>query len=491
LRAAALALVALCASGCAGPSIHRSALDRWQVVETVGVRIVADAPPRELDALARDLAGFDAAFSFLIGRKLAASGPTTFVLIRDPELAGRFGLGRGVAGFAETNLDGSFACVLLRSNAVATRIVLFHEYTHLLLARQRSAPLPRWYNEGLAEYFSTVAFRDGALVVGAIPAERLVWLVERRHPMPLDRLFGGDADSTLRGESIHDFYATAWALSHYLMGSERGRRELSRFDRELSSGAALDAAREAAFARPFDGLEKELATHIDYLARGVAAEMVLDPRKVRVVEPSPAIPMRRNEAAGVLGSLALAGTEESEEVRRYASLAEALLAVEVEEDPANPRARAALARARALGGDSAGAEEVLAAALADAPEDERVQLDAGRAALAADAWDLAESRFRRVLALDERSAPGWFGLGSALAHKDQPEPARAALERARSLGWSAALDLELGRLHVEAHRAAEARALLQPLAGDPHGGSIAEEAAELLRKLDAPDEDQR
>ena len=185
-RFSALALALLCVAGCAGPPVRRIALDGWNEVETRGVRLVSDAGGEELDALAQDLSGFHATFSFLIGREIPSTGPTTIALIRDPVLARQIGLGQGAAGFAWTTFDGAFACVLLDHARVETRIALFHEYTHLLLWRKRNALIPRWYTEGLADYFSTVAFRDGALVVGAVPASRLAWLVQRR-PMPLDR----------------------------------------------------------------------------------------------------------------------------------------------------------------------------------------------------------------------------------------------------------------------------------------------------------------
>jgi Flp pilus assembly protein TadD len=469
--------------------VRRASLDGWQTVETRGVRIVAEASAEEVDALAQDLSGFHAAFSFLIGREIASTGPTTIALVRDPELAGRLGLGWGAKGFAWTTFDGAFSFVQLHPSRVETRLTLFHEYTHLLLSRHRSALIARWYTEGLADYFSTVAFRDGALVVGALPAERLGWLIQRRKPMPLDLLFGGDRDTTLRGKATYDFYATAWALTHYLMAAPVRRRELSRFELELAKGTALDAAREAAFGRSFERLTEELTTHIGYLARGVAAESVLDPRQVRVPQPSPATPMRPGEVADVLGSLALTLTDDSEEEDdgRYASLARAYLEVAVDEDPASARARAALARARAVGGDPHGAEQLLAGALRDAPADPQVQLDAGHVALAAGAADEAEARFRSAIALDDSSPAAWFGLGRALARSGQADPALAAFEHARSLGWSGELDLELGRLHVAAHRAPEARALLQPLAADPHGGRVAKRATELLRELDAPE----
>jgi tetratricopeptide (TPR) repeat protein len=485
-RTTALALAASCALTCAGAPLKRSALDGWQVAEVQGVRFVAQASPQELDAFTQDLEGFDAAFSFLTGRRIAPPGPTTIILVRDGRLAGRLGLGGGVAGYALSNFDGSFTCVWRHPSLVETRITLFHEFTHLLLNSNRRASLPRWYNEGIADYFSTVVYRDGALVVGAVPGERLVWLAEHK-PMPLAQLFGGDRYDTLYGRKIFDFYATAWGLIHYLMATPTGRSQLSRFEQELARGTPLDEARKLAFGRSFDEMTRELSAHVAYLAHGVAAEVVLDPRKVHVPQPSPAEPLGRAEVASAIGSLALARGEDPED--DTANLARAALETAVAEEPADARARAALARARARAGDANAAEEILARALRDAPDDAKVQLDAGEVALAAQANDWAQVRFRRAIELDSGSAAAWFGLGRALASSAQGEPAREAFEHARSLGWSARLDLELGRLHVAAHRATEARALLHPLAQDPHGGSIADQATELLRKLESSEED--
>jgi len=141
-RVAALAFAALCGIGCAGMRVKPASLDGWRAVDASGVRIVAQASASEVDALAQELAGFDAAFSFLLGHRIAPTGPATIVLIRDADLGHRMKLGGGVDGFALTNFDGSFVCAWLKPNPTGTRIVLFHEYTHLLLHSSRSAVLP-------------------------------------------------------------------------------------------------------------------------------------------------------------------------------------------------------------------------------------------------------------------------------------------------------------------------------------------------------------
>src|SRR5262249_48927465 len=157
-----------------------------------------------------------------------------------------------------------------------------------------------------------------------------------------------------------------------------------------------------------------------------------------------------------LGSLALTLAERPD--GETAELASGLFEIALADEPSDARTRAAFGHARSLAGDAPGADAALAVALRDAPRDALVQRDAGYAALAEHAPAEAEARFRRAIALDDRSASAWFGLGRALARAEQTEAAFDALTRARTLGWSAELDLELGRLDVAAHRAADARA---------------------------------
>ncbi len=470
------------AAACASPGVPRDRLEGWHSVETAGLRIVAEATAQQLDALASDLAGFDAAFVHLLGHRIPSATPTTFYLFGDRALAARFQVGGGVAGWALPTLDGSYSCVLLQASAVHTRIALLHEYMHLLLARQRDALLPLWYNEGLAEYFSTLAIRDGALVVGS-PLEGRLEVLAERGALPLEQLFAGFGALRIDRREIRDFYATSWALSHYLMGTPRGRGELSRFERQLARGVPLDAARESAFGRPLATLDAELARHVGHLLRGVPAVLVLDPSAIEIADPPAPEPLAADEVALELGSLALAMTAADEE-REWIDprLPRTLLATATATGPASPRARAALAYAAALAGDADGAGAAIAGALRDAPADARVQRLAGEIALASDGADAAGQHFERAIEIDARSAAAWFGLGRALERGERADAARGAYERARELGWSHALDLALGRIHLEAGRRDAAVALLQPLAQDPHRGPSGEQAAELLRE---------
>jgi len=494
-RIAMALLLALLAPACAGGArIPRSQLAGWHAAEARGTRLIGDLAAEEIQRLAGDLVRFDAIFAKLAGWPEAANTtPLVICLFRSREIAKHFGLGRGVAGWALGALDGSFITVEISSGRDEDRNTLLHEYTHVLLSRNQRAPLPRWYNEGLASYFSTVSERNGAVVVGAAPGA-LAARVTGRGAMPLDRLFGVSLVG-MRFDEVADFYATSWALSHYLLSSPSGRRELSEFVKQLARGVPSEQAQPAAFGRSVDRLGEELAVHVAHLNRGVPIETLIDASTFGAPDPPPVVALDAGEVAYALGRLALAMVEmdEAADWETGPDLARNLLTLALAEDvPEAPRVEAALGEARALSGDAEGALEAVQAALARAPDDSRVRLHAARVALlraeaeapsgSPAALAEAEKQYRHALTLDPESASAWFGLGQTLVRMGRPDDAFAALEAARRLGWSRPLDIALARVHLDRGEPEQAADLLRPIAQDPHGGPQQEEAAELLEQ---------
>ena len=497
---ASLALFCVGLLGCAvAPRILRAQLTGFHAVTGSGFRLIGDAPPQELAALAAELELFQRAFAQLAQRPATIAGaPVPVYLLRDESLARRFGLAGMVDGWMLSTLAGCFASVEVHPNHTQTRGTLFHEYTHVLLRRHRRAPLPPWYDEGLSTYFSTVSIRDGAVVVGSAPGQLITW-IEKRGPLPLDRLFEGSVWQLDRRE-IGDFYATGWALSHYLLATPGGRRELASFATQLERGTAWQLAYASAFDRPLERLGAQLEAHVAMLARGVAAEAMLDGTGMGAPRPPAPAPLRTADVAYELGYLALALRREGED-QSTGALARKLLEISLAEDPSSGRTEAALAETEALRGDIAASLSRTDRALALAPDDPLVRLHVGRVELARaeaagkggpaaeSALHAAEDQYRRALDLDPASAVAWAGLGQTWRRAGRRDEAIAAFQRARELGWSGQLDLELGGLYLELGRRDEAVALLWPLAQDPHGGQASADArAQLDRAGLLPDE---
>jgi Flp pilus assembly protein TadD len=292
-------------------------------------------------------------------------------------------------------------------------------------------------------------------------------------------------------KGVADFYATSWALSHYLLLSPEGRREMSRLVEQLSRGVSPEEAQRLAFGRSPEKLEAELRAHVAHLARGVPAEVVFDAQALALRGAGRPAALSVADAACELGLLALQLAGAGGEARERA-LAKRLLEMAAADGAPRARCQAALAEALALAGKAKDAKLALQQALTRAPDDPRVQVHAGRAELAraeaaethtaADALEAAEGHFRRALTLDPGSASAWFGLGRCLEQAARPDEALVALRKARRFGWSSSLDLALGGLELERGNTQQAVDLLWPLVQDPHGGPACDEAAKLLEQ---------
>lgn len=495
-RAALALLLALLAPACAGSSwIPLSRLSGWHAAQAGSTRLIGDVAPEALEGLARDLARFDAIFAKLAGwPERALTTPLTITLFRNREIGARFGLGRGLAGWALGALDASFIAVQITSGRDEDRNTLFHEYTHVLLRRNQRAPLPRWLDEGLASYFSSVSERDDAVVVGAAPGAYAAHIA-RHGALPLAQLFAVPSER-MRFAEFADFYASSWALSHYLMSTPAGRLELAAFVKQLARGIPSDEAQPAAFGRSNDQLGEELAIHVAHLARGVAIETLIDARAFSAPEPASVVALDPREAAYELGNLALALAAAcgDEDKGNWPGLARNFLTLAVAKGaPDAPRVEAALGEARALSGDVAGSLSAEQAALARAPNDSRVRLHAARAALlraelenspaASPALAEAEAQYLQALTLAPESASAWFGLGQTRVRMGRSDDAFTAFETAKGFGWSGPLEIALARIHLERGERERAAELLRPIAQDTHAGPTQKEAAKLLEQI--------
>ena len=94
--------------------------------------------------------------------------------------------------------------------------VLYHEYVHLLL-NHNTARMPRWLEEGLAEFYSTLEAGGGKLRLGLPIATHLATLASREWINPR-ALLTVERDSPYYNErgKTGIFYAQSWALVHML-----------------------------------------------------------------------------------------------------------------------------------------------------------------------------------------------------------------------------------------------------------------------------------
>jgi len=94
--------------------------------------------------------------------------------------------------------------------------VVYHEYTHLLLAKAAEW-MPLWLNEGLAEFYQNTDIHEKDVALGQ-PSPGNIELLRQQRLLPLPTLFAVDSKSPYYHEENKGsiFYAESWALMHYI-----------------------------------------------------------------------------------------------------------------------------------------------------------------------------------------------------------------------------------------------------------------------------------
>jgi hypothetical protein len=94
--------------------------------------------------------------------------------------------------------------------------IIYHEYTHLILS-MNPAPVPLWFDEGLAEFYGNTEIENREVLLGEPASEHVATLRENKL-LPVETLFAVDHASPYYNEQKRGtiFYAESWALTHFL-----------------------------------------------------------------------------------------------------------------------------------------------------------------------------------------------------------------------------------------------------------------------------------
>jgi thioredoxin-like negative regulator of GroEL len=214
----------------------------WRRVDSTNFIIVGDVSLRDLRATAEKFEAFREVLRRVMPAVTSSPPvPTIVVVFPSDEAFTPFkptyqGKPKGVAGYAMPGADLSYIAMV---NAVDSDRVIFHEYTHMVIANA-VARIPVWLNEGLAEFYSTFALMDGGkrAQIG-LPIENHLRLLNGSVRVSLVELLKADQASALYNEDsrVGDFYAESWALTHMLlMGQPRRVNELSTYLQQVNSG---------------------------------------------------------------------------------------------------------------------------------------------------------------------------------------------------------------------------------------------------------------
>jgi tetratricopeptide (TPR) repeat protein len=439
MRRATFTIAAVLAIAAAGAAADRP----WTLLRSEHLTLIGQEPPKTLQRIAVELEQFRAVVGGLIQSAQRPLPLPTHVYVFDsrkelqPFQPVRGGRAASLGGYFHHDGEANNIALALQNYDESAPIV-FHEYTHLLVANAaRSVPV--WLNEGLAEYYSSYALdADGRRAHIGRPIAHHVALLRERF-IPLSQLIAVDTESALynEGERRSIFYAEAWALTHFLMiETPDGPAAINAYASAIARGDTPDEAFRGAFGSAPAEFEQQLRRYIQQSKfRSIVLTMG---ERVSVEAPERGREMSGGEAGAWLGDLQ----------RRIGRRAEATTRIEAaaRAEPAGSMPQLALGLLRL---DQGRAEEAWAAfesAVAAAPNDFFAQFSYGVSRLrhqasAADAPARSAPAIARargaltraaVIAPSSSEAFAWLAYAEMMSEGRLRE-ARMAIERAIEL----------------------------------------------------------
>ncbi|HEU4835033.1 MAG TPA: tetratricopeptide repeat protein [Pyrinomonadaceae bacterium] len=231
--------------------------------------------------------------------------PTTVVVFKSKDSYEPFMPRANTVGYFQPGPDVNYITLTTEVRAQDPFSVIFHEYTHLLIENSFK-DVPLWFNEGLAEYYSTVKISDDQKVAIGTAIGPHVFLLRESTMLPLKTLFEVDHKSPHYNETQKQgiFYAQSWALMHYLIIGKVGKVEqLGKFMELLGAKVPVDQAFPQAFGVPFEVMEKELREYVKKDRYNVLNGHF--EKKLELDTEAPATPLTEAEAQAYLGDLML------------------------------------------------------------------------------------------------------------------------------------------------------------------------------------------
>ncbi len=250
------------------------AAPQWRVLETPRFTVVSQISEKETRAWAEEFNQFIEALKGVLAVNDQFLPKLTVVFFAREEDFGDYRpIGKNgkvqdwVSGYFSRQETWGVIGMADRLEDESMRRTIFHEGVHWFVsADQRRYPM--WFNEGLAEVFSTFSLSNGKVEWGTAIAARVDSL-RRQKLLPLNQLLYVSQSDKLFNESDRTglFYSESWLFVHYLIFGQRkeGRGSLNDFLTAFYSGQSTEEAFQKVFGMDFAAMESALD---DYLSGG-------------------------------------------------------------------------------------------------------------------------------------------------------------------------------------------------------------------------------
>jgi tetratricopeptide (TPR) repeat protein len=245
------------------------ATETWNVVRSKNFTLVGNGGESHIRKVAKRLEQFRTVFgSSFPDSSLNSAVPTTVIVFKNDSSFKPYKFKQHEVGYFQAGEDVNYIALSTESASDTQPFrIIFHEYVHLLVNNMMGETAPLWFNEGLAEFYSTFDIMpdERSVLLGNLIPEHVTNL-RGRELLPLRTLFAVDYSSPYYNESnkMNVFYAESWMFMHYLLQADgqKHRPQLTKFVDLLRAGTKVDPAFQQAFHNSVESVERDFKTYI-------------------------------------------------------------------------------------------------------------------------------------------------------------------------------------------------------------------------------------
>lgn len=248
-----------------------SAKDEWLRVRSKNFNLIGNASEKNIRKVATRLEQFRETFQQLFTHaNFNSTIPVNVIVFKntasfDPyKPLGSDGKPSKFVGGYFLNDDVNYIALSTEGEDYTTFALIFHEYVHFIIHTNLGKyNVPAWFDEGLAQYYSTFSIEGDQTVKLGLPIDMNLDLLHGYKLIPLDAFFN-TSNSVLKQNGDHlrsIFYAEAWVLVHYLIQSGK-TDQLGKFLTFCMQRVPAEKAFQDAFETTYPQMERNLKNYV-------------------------------------------------------------------------------------------------------------------------------------------------------------------------------------------------------------------------------------
>ncbi|HEY4676112.1 MAG TPA: tetratricopeptide repeat protein [Candidatus Angelobacter sp.] len=254
-------------------SLAAQADQQWVEVDSSHFSVATDGGEKRARDVAQRFEQMRMAFGVIFKKVSVNTAPLQIIAFRNAkelrqfsplyggkpiELAGFF-LGNGGRGGPGANEERQYIALdLSQEDSWGT---VFHEYAHLLI-NSNFPPSPVWFDEGFAEYCSSLKVDKKEIAIGLVKPE-LPELLSQNRWLKITDLFSVSHDSQIynRDDRRSVFYAQSWLTVHFLMTKNMMKQVSSYVQMTEDQHVAVPEAIRRSFGMEPEALQKAIENY--------------------------------------------------------------------------------------------------------------------------------------------------------------------------------------------------------------------------------------